>query len=73
MGAISAMKTSPLSPDCKIGWDWPVVEVTSGPFKGRRYARGPQGQMVRIKQEDLNREVVNFIKQFGINRDATDE
>lgn len=51
-----------------IGWDWPIVKISSGPLKGRLYARSPSGQLVRVTDADINGQVVDFIKKFGFSK-----
>jgi hypothetical protein len=52
----------------KIGWDWPLVKISRGPFKGRLYARSPSGELVRVTDADINGHVLAFIRKFGFSR-----
>lgn len=51
------------SADCKIGWDWPMLKVN-----GKLYARSPTGQLVRVTDADINREVVELTNKFGLGK-----
>ncbi len=59
------MGSKALSPtgESKIGWDWPMVKRN-----GKLYARNPMGQLVRVTDADINREMVTFIKKFGFSK-----
>lgn len=56
----------------KIGWDWPLVRMTRGPLKGKIFARGPQGQFVRVTSADVRREVVELANTIGPPTDGGD-
>lgn len=51
------------SPDCKIGWDWPMLKIN-----GKLYARSPTGQLVRVTDADINREVLSLTQKFGFGK-----
>lgn len=50
----------------RIGIDWKLVRMTSGPLKGKLFAKNPKtGELVRVTQKDIADGVANLIPILG--------